>query len=117
MMWAQVINVLLGIWLMASPAFFDFEGTGRTNDLIIGPMAAGFALIALWEVTRAVGKVNVGLGTWLVIAPWILGYGSLVPAINDFVIGIMLSGLAMTRIRTRATFGGGWSSLWRTVTN
>jgi len=115
MMWAQVINAFLGTWLMASPAFFNYQGTGRTNDLIIGPVAATFAIIAVWEVTRVVGKVNVMLGVWLVVAPWVLGYGNVTPVINDSIVGVTLIAMAMTPVETRGKFGGGWSSLWRTV--
>lgn len=115
MMWAQVINVFLGIWLMASPAFFHYQRTGRTNELIIGPVAATFAIIAIWEVTRVLGKVNVALGIWLVIAPWLLGYESVIPAINHSIVGVTLIAMAITRVKTDGKFGGGWSSLWRPV--
>ena len=110
-MWAQIINALLGVWLMASPAVFDYHGTSRINDLVVGPIAVTFAIIAICEVTRVVGRANVVLGAWLVIAPWVLGYGSAIPVINEFVVGITMVALAMTRAKTRASLGGGWRSL------
>jgi hypothetical protein len=114
MMWAQIINAFLGIWLMASPGVFGYEGIGRTTELIVGPVAATFAIIAIWEVTRDVGKINVFLGVWLIIGPVVaLGYGSVIPVINDFVVGITMIALARTRIRGSGKFGGGWSSLWK----
>ena len=115
MMWAQIVNALLGIWLMASPAILGYRGAGRINDLIVGPVAATFAIIAIWEVTRVLGKVNVALGIWLVVAPWVLGYESDIPAINHSIVGITLIMMAMTRVKTDGKFGGGWSSLWRPV--
>jgi hypothetical protein len=116
MMWAQIINALLGIWLMASPAILGYSGTGRINDLIVGPVAATSAIIAFWEVTRAVGKANVALGIWLIIASWVLGYESAIPVINEFVVGVAMVVFAMTRGKARAKFGGGWRSLMKTGT-
>jgi hypothetical protein len=114
MIWAQIINALLGVWLMASPGMFDYSGTGRINDLIVGPIVATFAIIAFWEVTRAVGKANVALGAWLVIAPWVLGYEqNVIAAINEFVVGITIVALAMTRTKTGVKLGGGWRSLMK----
>ena len=114
MIWAQIINALLGLWLMASPEMFGYSGTGRINHVIVGPIIATFATIALWEVTRAVGKANVALGAWLVIAPWVLGYEeNVIATINEFVVGIAIVALAMTRVRTEAKLGGGWRSLMK----
>ncbi|HWO43057.1 MAG TPA: hypothetical protein VNO43_14750 [Candidatus Eisenbacteria bacterium] len=99
---------------MASPAVFGHEGIGRTTELIIGPLATTFAIIALWEVTRSVGKVNIILGLWLMIGPVVsLGYGHIAPVINDFVVGVTMIALARTRVSVEGRFGGGWSSLWR----
>ena len=112
MTWAQIINALLGIWLMASPGLLGYSGTGRINDLIVGPIIATFAIIAVWEVTRAVGRANVALGAWLVIAPWMLGYEeNIIATANEFVVGITIFALAMTRAKSGAKLNGGWRSL------
>jgi hypothetical protein len=112
MIWAQIINAFLGIWLMASPEMFGYSGTGRINDLIVGPIVATFAIIAWWEVTRTVGKANVALGAWLVIAPWVLGYEeNVIATVNEFVVGITIVALAMTRAKTDAKLAGGWRRL------
>jgi hypothetical protein len=111
MMWAQIINALLGIWLMASPNVFGYTGSARISDVIVGPLAVTFAIIAMWEVTRVVGRANVALGAWLIVAPWVLDYGSVIPIINQFVVGVTMIALALTRARTRSELGGGWRSL------
>ena len=76
-----------------------------------GPLAVTFAIIAMWEVTRVVGRANVALGAWLIVAPWVLDYGSVIPIINQFVVGVTMIALALTRARTRSELGGGWRSL------
>ena len=43
----------------------------RANDRIIGPIVASLATIAMWEVARPLRWVNVILGAWLLIAPWV----------------------------------------------
>jgi hypothetical protein len=113
MMWAQIINALLGVWLMASPTVFGYAGAARTNDVVVGPIATTFAIIALWEVTRMVGKANVVLGVWLVIVSWVLGYENVIPMINDFVVGIAMVAFAMRRGKPRDNFAGGWRSLMK----
>lgn len=117
MMWAQIVNALLGVWLMASPAVFGYGGAARINDVIVGPIAATFALIALWEVTRIVGKANVVLGVWLVIAPWVLGYEeNVIATVNQFIVGVIMAALAVTRAKASGKFGGGWRSLVKSGT-
>ena len=59
---------------MASPAVLDYADPARANDRIIGPIVASMATIAIWEVTRPLRWVNVVLGAWLLIAPWLLGH-------------------------------------------
>ena len=113
MMWAQMINALLGVWLIASPAVFGYAGAARLNDVVVGPIAATFAIIALWEVTRVLGKANVVVGVWLVVASWMLGYQNVIATVNQFVVGVIMAALAMTRAKPAGKFGGGWRSLVR----
>lgn len=109
-MWAQVVNVGLGIWLMVAPAVLEYVGTARTHDLIIGPLVASFALIACWEATRAVRWVNLPLGLWLLVAPWVLGFGW-VALFNSGVVGMLVASCASIGGPVRQRFGGGWMSL------
>jgi hypothetical protein len=111
-MWAQLINTLLGIWLTAAPAVIGYGGAARTNDYIIGPVAASCACIALWEATRPLRWVNLALGLWLLAAPWVLGYE---PAalVNSLIVGVLLAAFATVRGQLRHRFNGGWSSLWK----
>ncbi len=109
-MWARIANAALGIWLMAAPAVLGYGGAARTNDRIVGPIAAAFATIAIWEVTRSVRFVNVALGGWLLLAPWILGHAP-AATVNSLVVGALLIGFALVRGTVEQRFGGGWSAL------
>ena len=109
---AQLVNTMLGIWLMAAPAVLGYAGPADTNDRIIGPLIATFALVAAWGVLRPLRWVNLPLGLWLVAARLILGF-ELTPAINSVATGAAVIALSCIRGRINHPYGGGWSSLWR----
>ena len=48
---------------------------------------------------RWTSGLNAVLGIWLILAPFILGYSTLTPAVwNDIVVGILIVALAGTRV-------------------
>lgn len=110
-MWPQVVGLLLGVWLMAAPDVLGHVGPARTNAHIVGPLVATFACVAIWEATRAVRWLNVGLGAWLALAPWALRY-SWPEAVHSTAVGLLLARLAYTPGGLRHRFGGGWAALW-----
>lgn len=111
-MWAQVINAILGIWLMAAPGIFNYSTNAANNDNIIGPVIATFAITAFWECTRVTRTYNIPLGAWLLLAPWVLGYENTFAIINDMVVGVLVIALSLVKGKIEKTYGGGWSSLW-----
>lgn len=48
------------------------------------------------EVVGASG-LNVLAGIWLIIAPWVLGYGAGDPKWNDVIFGIIVAAIGLTR--------------------
>ncbi|MFC6998814.1 SPW repeat protein [Rufibacter roseus] len=111
-MWAQVINALLGIWLMAFPAIFETDKVIANNEQIVGPIIASFAIISWWEATRAVRLYNIPLGFWLILAPWVLGYDNNTALVNETVVGVLVIGLSLVKGKIEERFGGGWSAIW-----
>jgi hypothetical protein len=111
-MWARILSVALGVWLMTAPAILDYAGAARTNDRIVGPLVASFALVAIWGVLHPLRWVNLVLGAWLIVAPWALFYDALVPTVNSLVVGMLLMLLSTVRGKIKQRFAGGWSSLW-----
>ena len=97
---------------MASPSVLGFEDAARTNTLIVGPIAVSMAVIAIWEIGRELRWVNVVIGAWLLVSPWILGYET-EPLINSLVSGVLLIGLSLIRGEVSGRYGGGWKSLIR----
>lgn len=109
-MWAQLVNGVLGVWLMAAPAILGYGDPAQMNDRIVGPIAVSIAGVAVANVTRGMRWLNVPLGAWLIVAPWLLGY-NLVPTINSTIVGLLLIAFALVHGRVRDRYGGGWSVL------
>lgn len=111
-MWGQVLNAMIGIWLMVAPALLQYSLSGSISCRIVGPILATFAIVACWEVTRGVGKVALLLGLWLLVAPWVLGYSEILPIVNDTCSGILVISFSMVKSEIKSNYGGGWESLW-----
>jgi hypothetical protein len=111
-MWAQVINAILGLWIMASPTIFGLEGTLADNNHIVGPIIASFAIISWWEATRVVRLYNLPLGAWLLLAPWVLGHDGTAAIVNDMVVGVLVIVFSLVRGKITENYGGGWRSIW-----
>lgn len=105
--WAQVLSALLGIWLMAAPAVLGYSGTPADAHRILGPVAASFAIVAVWEHMRPLRWVEVPLGGLLILLPFVLDVG-LAAAANSVVVGALLAALAFVRGGVEEAYGGGW---------
>lgn len=108
--WAQALAAVLGLWLMASPALLGYAGVAGDVHRIVGPVAASFAFVAVWEHMRGLRWATLALGAPLVVVPWILGF-SFAATVNSIVVGLLLSGLAFVRGDVVETYGGGWTAL------
>jgi hypothetical protein len=109
---AQIINTLIGVWLMFAPQVFEYRGTAADNDHIVGPIITSFAIIALSGATRSVAKFNIPLGAWLMLAPLLLGYDNQLAVINDIASGVVVTICSFIRRKTSHTYGGGWRYLY-----
>lgn len=108
---AQLANIALGLWLMVAPAVLEYGQPAADGDHIVGPIVASLATIAIWDVTRSLGRLNLPFGLWLLVAPLVLGY-PLVAAVNSLIVGICIVTLSVIQGPVRQRFGGGWSALW-----
>lgn len=112
-MWARLASAAVGLWLMAAPAVLAYGAPAATNDRIVGPVAATFAVIAIWEVTRALRRVNLLLGLWMLAAPWLLGSYPTDATLNSMAAGALLAAFSLFRGDIAQEYGGGWSAVWR----
>lgn len=112
-MWAQAVNAIIGIWLMAAPQLLGHHHVPAINIHIAGPLITTFSVIALYQCTRKVGNINLFIGFWLILSPWLLNYSNEASIINDMISGFVVMVLAPIQRRQTRSFGGGWSALIR----
>lgn len=112
-MWAQIINALLGVFLMATPALFQLGGSASDNFHIFGPIITTFAIVSWWEATRSMRLWNVPPGVWLIVSPIFLSYESRTGIIVAVGTGIAVTALSFVRGKIEKRYGGGWKALWR----
>ena len=91
---ASGINILVGIWLILAPFILAYTGlqVAMWNDIILGVLVGVIALIRTFGTAQAgTSWINVLLGIWLIIAPFVLNYGdNATPRWNDVILGILI---------------------------
>lgn len=110
--WARLLNTATGLWLMGAPAVLGYGGPADTLHRIVGPIAATFAIIAIWEATRALRHLNAVAGAVLLIGPLLLGFGG-AAMVNSVLCGVLLIGMSRVKGAVEESFGGGWKVLWK----
>jgi hypothetical protein len=98
--WEDWCNWALGLWLCISPwaLRFDLEPTATRAAVISGILIIFVELVTL-SVYRAWEEwINVILGAWLVICPWVLGISSSAAGANFVVVGLLVMALAFYEI-------------------
>lgn len=99
--------VVLGLWMMAAPWLLDYGylTSAFWNSMIVGAAVVliAAARIVLPNQFANISWINAALGLWLILSPFIFGYGSdrvtavgnVNPAVgNHIVAGIFLTVLA-----------------------
>jgi hypothetical protein len=92
----DVVNLLLAVWLFLSPWIVGFVGVmpaawaAWLSAIAIGIFAiAALAAMAEWEEW-----INLALGIWVLISPWVLGFSTTQPPTT----ALSLTGLAVAVI-------------------
>lgn len=107
----RLITVAAGLWLVFSPAVLGYDDPAQASDRVVGPVIAGAAFVAIWEVVRAVRWVALPFAFWLLIAPWVFDY-PFDATISSFAVGLVTVALTPWGRADPGKFGGGWGSLW-----
>jgi hypothetical protein len=111
-MWAAVVNMILGVWVMMAPAILGYETAAAHNSYVVGPLVITFAITAIWEVNRSARFLNIPAGLWLAVAPFVLGYEG-VSVYNDLATGLAIAALSLAKGKITGSYGGGWRSLFQ----
>ena len=96
--WEDMVGAALGLWLMASPLVLDYGGmTAAQNAVVIGFLliAAEFVILSFFRAWEE--WINVILGAWLVVSPWVLG-ATVIATTNLVIVGLLVLALALYEI-------------------
>lgn len=96
---ASGTNILLGLWLAASPWVFDYSGRSAVvGSVIVGALIALLAAIRLASLHNSMGLsgINLVLAVWTMVAPWVCGYADNVGGTaNNVIVGVLIAVLAV----------------------
>jgi predicted MFS family arabinose efflux permease len=96
--WKDVVNLILGLWLIISPWVLNFASDSRPmwNAVIIGVIIAILAIAALISFRKWEEWIEAVLGLWLIISPYVLGFTTQMNAtVDQVIVGIIVAALAI----------------------
>lgn len=93
-MWARVVELMLGVWLLASPFIFGY-GAEQTalwaRALGFGTLVIVLSCLSYWEPTRQARIVTLAAGTLLAGIAYFSAVEPYSAALqNEFVVGVLL---------------------------
>ncbi len=106
--WTLVVSALIGTWLMMTRLIFDTRPPMADSDHVVGALIVTVAVTAMAEVARPVRFINVILGAWLAMAPWMLAGASIAASWSSVLAGIVLIAMSLPRGTRSKTHYGGW---------
>jgi len=99
--WQDWVNLILAVWLFISPWVLNFAGQQRPawDAWIVGVVVAVLSIAALTQVQVWEEWINLLLGAWLFISPWVLGFSSdATISWNAWIVGILIFLVAASEI-------------------
>jgi len=98
--WEDWCDWALGIWLMLSPwvLLFEYDTVATRNAVTVGLLVVAAEAVTLSWFRVSEEWINVALGAWLVLSPWVLGVASTAAKVNFVVTGLLIGGLALYEV-------------------
>ncbi|HKH03124.1 MAG TPA: SPW repeat protein [Bradyrhizobium sp.] len=93
--WCDVANLILGVILFFSPWMFGFDaGAASENAYIAGIVIAVLAIAALAAFAIWEEWLNLIVGLWTLVSPWVLGFQGTTAMTVHVIIGAGVAILA-----------------------
>jgi hypothetical protein len=96
--WEDWVDMVLGAWLAISPWILGFSDSapGATRNALIVGIAVAVLSASTFLVYHVIEEyIDVVLGIWLIISPWVLSASGDAGVVADFVIvGALVAGLS-----------------------
>jgi hypothetical protein len=98
--WENWLDLALGVWLLLSPWLLQFGGdaTAVTNSVVIGFLIIVAEVFTFSTLGALEELIDLVLGLWLVVSPWILNISSRVASADFVIVGLLVLGLAIYEI-------------------
>ena len=91
----NVYNLAFGLFLFASPWLFAFaHGVAGLDAWLSSAAILVIAVLGVLRFAEWEEWAGLGVASWLLVSPWLLGIGHL-PARIDFWIGILVAYIAL----------------------
>jgi hypothetical protein len=104
MRWQDWMHALLGVWLLAAPFLMNYSGSAggvaTRNSVAVGVALIVVALVGVLKRLPRRRWLALGLGVWLILSPFVLGYaGAEAAAWNAIITGIVMTVAAGAAVR------------------
>ncbi len=106
--WSLAASFWVGAVLMMTRLLFETSGPMADSDHVVGSLVITVAVIATAETARPLRLLNVGLGGWLVVAPFILEGETMLGTSASVALGVTLAALSLRRGPRSGEHYAGW---------
>ena len=99
--WQDWASWALGLWLILSPWILMYwtQTAGLENAVVTGFLLLLVEAVTLTAFRRWEEWVNVALGAWLLVSPFLLGFAGVSVISNFVVVGALVLLLAVNELR------------------
>jgi hypothetical protein len=96
--WEDWVGLILGVWLIVSPMVLRYgDLVASQNAFLVGVLLIVITLVELTIFRAWEEWINVILGAWLVVSPWLLG-SNFIATTNLVIVGLLVLALALYEI-------------------
>ncbi len=110
--WQDQLTLLLGLWLIVSPLVFGYpaDAPQAMNAYLAG---AAMVVLAAWDLVRTymwAVVLNIVIGIWTVVSPWVLGMSGHRGMLNTSVlVGLAVVVLGLWELRSDPELHKQWA--------
>jgi SPW repeat len=96
----DVVNLILGAFLFITPWLFNYApGAESWNAWIAGAVIAALSVVALSAFAEWEEWLNLVVGLWVIVSPWVLSFSANATAMwTNVIVGIVVAVLAAVEI-------------------
>lgn len=94
-LWARLVCVGLGAWLIASPATLGYASWLGWSDVVSGIVVIVLSIVSLWWRAAVLRWAVAAVGVWVISAPLLFWSPSAAAYLNGTLVGALVIGFAV----------------------